>query len=332
MRLSKRITSGFSKPAEGSAVRLDRSEITNLLYKTDLAALREDVVTYLKKKGETWLLFDNLDKGWPPTGLTPDDALILRCLIESARKVQNDLRVHKLPFNAVVLIRDDVYDILIRQTPDYGKETRVELDWSDADLLREMVRARLVSGTNTFDKNKSIEEIWPIVCISHLPDGSESLEYIIEYSLRRPRNVLKLIERCKGAAINARHDKIEFDDIEKGLFSYSNDLLIEADREVTDILPRAENLLYQFIGEPREFNILDFDAFLELRGFDSQEVTIIKRYFLYFGIFGISIDGTTKYVWEFRNNLKLIDAAMVKAGASLRLVLHPAFHPALGVH
>jgi hypothetical protein len=92
----------------------------------------------------------------------------------------------------------------------------------------------------------------------------------------RPRNVLKLIDRSKGPAINVRHDRLEIEDVERGLFSYSNDFLIEADCEMTDVLPRAENLLYQFIDEPRQFNIADFDAFLELRGFKGPEIAIIK--------------------------------------------------------
>ena len=113
--------------------------------------MKADIAAYLQFKGETWVLFDNLDKGWPPTGLTDDDALILRCLIESARKIQNDLRVHKVHFSAVVFIRDDVYEMLIRHTLDYGKEVGIQLNWSDADLLREMVRVRIIS--NGFDRD-----------------------------------------------------------------------------------------------------------------------------------------------------------------------------------
>ena len=35
-----------------------------------------------------WLLFDNIDKGWPTTGLKSEDFIIIRTLIDAARKIQ----------------------------------------------------------------------------------------------------------------------------------------------------------------------------------------------------------------------------------------------------
>ena len=75
---------------------------------------------------------------------------------------------------------------------------------------------------------------------SHGAGGQETLQFIIDRSLMRPRNVLKAIDRCKGSAINLRHERIEAEDIDKGVASYSGDLLIEADRELTDVAPKAE--------------------------------------------------------------------------------------------
>ena len=36
----------------------------------------------------------------------------------------------------IVFVRNDVYDHLMRNSPDYGKEMRATLDWDDGDMLR----------------------------------------------------------------------------------------------------------------------------------------------------------------------------------------------------
>jgi hypothetical protein len=71
---------------EQASVDLSNDQITNLLYRIDLRALREDVASYLRFKKESFVLFDNLDRGWPETGLTPDDILVMRALIDASRK------------------------------------------------------------------------------------------------------------------------------------------------------------------------------------------------------------------------------------------------------
>ncbi|HVR10895.1 MAG TPA: hypothetical protein VMW75_22830, partial [Thermoanaerobaculia bacterium] len=60
--------------------RLTASDVTRLLYKHDLAALRRSVISYLKFKESLWILVDNLDKGWPTQGLKEEDLLLMEIL------------------------------------------------------------------------------------------------------------------------------------------------------------------------------------------------------------------------------------------------------------
>jgi hypothetical protein len=206
---------------------LSQDQLTNLVYNTDIRELRDDVSRYLKHKNETWIIFDNLDKGWPGSGLKENDILMIRCLIEASRKMKNDIRRSGADFYSVVLIRDDIYDILIAKTPDFGKELRVQLSWRDPDMMRELLRRRFVQGTIRDDV--TFDDAWREICISHVR-GEESSQYLIDRTLMRPRNLIKLLYYCRGSAINLRHSKIEMSDIEKGLYSYSTDLLLEMSR------------------------------------------------------------------------------------------------------
>lgn len=67
---------------------------------------------------------------------------MIRCMAEASRKMKNDIRASGAYSCSVVLIRDDIYDLLLSGTPGFGKELRVQLSWRDPDMLRELLRRR----------------------------------------------------------------------------------------------------------------------------------------------------------------------------------------------
>lgn len=206
--------------------RLSADDVTQIVHSGSLRKLRQTVSKYLEYKKGVWILFDNLDKGWALPGPSPTDILVLRCLIDGARKCQRDMQSGGHDFHSIVFVRNDVYELLIQESADFGKEMRASLDWSDPDMLRELLRLRLVN--NGFGPDETFPKIWHAICVSHYR-AQETSQYMIDRSLMRPRNLLKLFNHCKASAANLRHDTILPDDIEKGLQSYSNDLVIEAD-------------------------------------------------------------------------------------------------------
>jgi hypothetical protein len=168
----------------------------------------------MKHKEVCWLLFDNIDKGWSTSGIVHEDLLIIRALIDATKKIERQFGKSKVDVNTIVFLRNDVYELLVKETSDRGKEASVLLDWTDPDLLRELVRLRIVS--NDINGDSSFETLWPKICISHY-DGEESSQYLIERSLMRPRFLLNLISQCKSFAINLNHERILEEDIEKCL-------------------------------------------------------------------------------------------------------------------
>ena len=70
---------------------MNNEEVTQLIYKHDINALRSQLSDYLEYENALWILFDNIDKGWPPQGVTPQDVLTLRCLIDALFKLQRAL-------------------------------------------------------------------------------------------------------------------------------------------------------------------------------------------------------------------------------------------------
>jgi hypothetical protein len=118
-----------SKFGTEDAQRLTAAQVTELLYKHDLKQLRTLISRYLQEKKSVWVLFDNLDKGWSTYGVDVIDAIVLRCLVDAGRKIEREMKRADHDFHCIVFVRNDVYDTLIKNSADYGKESRAALDW-----------------------------------------------------------------------------------------------------------------------------------------------------------------------------------------------------------
>ena len=107
---------------------LSEALLTELMYVHDVRQLRELVVSYLRNKNALWLLFDNIDKGWPTHGIEDQDVAIIKDLLEATRKLQRQLEREEIDCRTLVFLRNDVYEHLVQHTPDRGKESKVLLD------------------------------------------------------------------------------------------------------------------------------------------------------------------------------------------------------------
>ncbi len=327
--LSGSISDQFNAGNNGSKGRLSSDEVTELLHTEHLSEMREALASYLKLKDEVWVLFDNLDKGWSSHGLGGGDIMILRSLIDATRKIQRDLSKAELEFFAIVFVRNDVYQLLMDESPDFGKESRASLDWSDPDLLRELMRRRLAHALD--NEELGFEDLWLESCVSHI-DGEETSQFMIDRALMRPRNLIKLFSACLGFAVNLQHEKIESDDIRKGVEVYSNDLLIDADQELTDIEPKAARLIYLFLGESAELSHEDLQILLEGKDLTEQQIDTVVDFLLYYGFLGIRYAAEDpQYIFSVNYNMEIFKTRIQKNRNAITYVINPALRPALSI-
>ena len=160
--------------------------VAQLVYSRDIRLLDEVLGGYLRSKDGVWLLFDNLDKGWPVNGSQPADTVVLRSLLEATRKLQRQLERQGVEFHATVFVRNDIYEHLLSGTPDKGKDTATLLDWSDAEAFKEILRKRIVTSTG---QDESFDQLWLSYFDTHVR-GEESFSYILARTLMRPRDLL----------------------------------------------------------------------------------------------------------------------------------------------
>lgn len=316
-----------------SAIELSTPEITELVYRHNFQSLKDQIINYLEFKNELWLLFDNIDKGWATHGVKPEDLVILRSLMEATRKIERDLTKQDIEAHTLVFLRNDVFEHLVDETSDRGKETRANVDWSDPDLLKEMLRRRLVRALPEDKQNTTFGDLWAHLCVP-LVDGEDSAEYLINRSLMRPRSLLDLIGHCRGYAINLGHSKIEKEDIAKGCDAFSNDLLAELDLEIRDVFPTAEHLLYAFIGAKQRLTRPELETILTGHGILNEQLQEVIRILLWFGFIGmVWTDGSDRYIYSFNYNIKGMDSShnQLLSKSTIRYTINPAFAPALGL-
>jgi hypothetical protein len=141
-----------------------------------------------------------------------------------------------------------------------------------------------------------------------------------------------MISHCRGSAINFRREKIEEEDIRRGMEAYSRDLLLDADQELSDMLPEAEGFIYFLEREPAILTQRDLAVLMKQAGLSEKFQEQIVDFFLYYGFLGVSIEGDEpEYIYDLGYNMTRMKVLIAKNGPAVRYRLNPAFWPGLKI-
>lgn len=320
-----RIAQDFhAKYSNTTEARLSDEEVNHLIYKHSLPDLRNAVLSYLAKRGGVWILVDNLDRGWPASGLTPQDAMILRALTEAIKRIGKEMRDRGIEGFGTVFLRDDVYESFVAGASDRAKSRRLAVDWEDCDLLREILRRRVIASLG-IKASTPFVDVWTRICCSHI-DGEESSQYLIERCLMRPRALIDIVNSCKSHAVNLGRDRMEEDDLKEGVRQYSKEIVENINFEIQDVMPQAVDILYAFVEGPRAQ--LEDDILLGLleQGLSDTDAKSVLDYLMYYAVLGIEEGDQVRYIYNFGYDRKKMRAvASNRRGNSLRLAVNPAF-------
>jgi len=310
---------------EGVPGDLSDSQLTQALFSMEIPAFSDAIGDYLVDKDEVWLLIDNLDKGWPTRGATQDDILIVRTLLEATRKLQRQMEKRDVDFHCLVFLRNDIYDHLVAETPDKGKDTEVTLDWSDPELFKRMMESRLrASGA----KGSTFEQLWHQVFESHVGTVT-SFDYILARTLMRPRDFLSFVHRAVEVAINHSHQVVTEDDLRFAEEIYSGDMLQMTSYELQDVRPWIHDFLYSMLGCSTTPSEQELRAAIVSAGVDEDDVGEVLEFLAWFGVLGVKLvdEERETYAHEMRYDMaKLLSPLRSGRG---QLVVHPAFRTAL---
>lgn len=137
---------------------LTPEKLTNIVFKSGIAEAKRLLVRHSAKVEHLVFLFDNIDKGWASDGVDDLDVRLVRLLLEALEKVKRDLAVDHRDFIFVVFLRNDVFELMVAETPDKGKAAVVRIDWTDRIKLRQLIHLRLQASL--VEKPQSFNELW----------------------------------------------------------------------------------------------------------------------------------------------------------------------------
>lgn len=313
---------------------LTRAQLTEFIYQHNLERLKTCITDYLGHKNSVWILFDNLDKGWAAHGVDESDLVNLRCLIEALRKLEREFRKKDIVCHSVVFVRNDIFEHLISATSDRGKLNRASLDWTDTDLLREMLRRRFLFSLNLSVSNgPNFDTLWNSFAAPHFADGSDTSEYLISRSLLRPRSLLDFLYYCKSHAVNLGHNRIEISDIQKGEEAFSTELANGISLEVQDVMPLAQNALFAFIECNSVIDRNELDTRLSRVVSDRESQTKLFDLLLWYGFFGVIKANLDEiYIYTVAYNMQKLKAIIDNIPSdNLYLCINPAFNKGLEI-
>jgi hypothetical protein len=299
-------------------------DITQLIHARPIKDLNNAISAYLSlTKRDVWLLFDNLDKGWPIHDVQQEDILLLRSLLEATRKLQRQFETRGIELFSVVFIRNDIYQHLILEPADRGKETAAMLDWNDAELFKDIIGRRIAQSTNS---NLSFDEIWGTFFTPHVR-SEDSFQFVLNRTLLRPREVLRFVRESINTAINRKHETVTEQDILDAERSYSADALVDIGLEMKDVKPEYDNVTYAFIGARVVLSRTEVESKLREVGIKEEEVDRVIDLLLWFGVLGIYLDyEEERYSYQYEHDPKRMSAGL----GNFAYCIHPAFRVALG--
>jgi hypothetical protein len=298
--------------------------VTEVVYSQDIRPLSDALSEYLSRKEDVWLLFDNLDKGWPVHGAVQEDILLLRSLLEATRKLQRQFETRGVEFHAVVFVRNDIYSHLVLETPDRGKDTAIVLSWDDCEVFKEILRRRISFSTQV---QGTFEELWPLFFTSDVR-GEESFSYILSRTLMRPREMLAFARECIDVAVNRGHERVQEADILQAERSCSENALVDISLELKDVVSGYADAPYAFIGSKTTLSLGQVHDCLLQAGVRSEEQDRLVDLLLWLGFLGFHLAADEeRYSYQFQHDMKNMRAGLP---AEHSYCIHPAFRSVLG--
>ncbi|GJE42978.1 P-loop ATPase, Sll1717 family [Methylobacterium soli] len=313
--------------AKSQSKKITSDSLTNIVFRNGISSLKNVVVKYTDKRSQVVFLFDNIDKGWPTNGVDKLDVRLVRLLIETLDKVRRDLDTQDREFLSVVFLRNDIYELLMDETPDRGKAAQIRIDWTDRVKLRQVILKRLQDSTRNVDAK--FEELWQRFFIEKI-SGKDSFDYFVEHSLMRPRFLINIIENAVANAINRGHSVVDESDCIDAVRQHSNYLIDDFGFEIRDVSKLPEDLLYALVGAPKL--LAKEEIFDRLSNFVKEEDSKDQAFklMLWYGVLGIiNRTNSERYIYDFDYNMKRLEAEIRTISGEILYVTNPALQVAL---
>jgi len=296
------------------------SRTLQIVYGSEIRAVRDQVLGYLRLKGIVCLLFDNLDRFWTPSGFADVDTLIIIGLVECLQDIRRRFGRTNTDFQWAIFLRSDVYEFVVHGMADYGKLATASIEWTDREMLLQMFERRVLHGFG--DKPPSFRSVWEQVSVPTV-SGRPALDFLLDASLMRPRYLIRLFETARRRAVTLGREKIDEADYRNGVEELGWQVLEDFDRELADIVPDAKNLLFELslLGEATSLAKLRRVIIGKVGKDDLVEPVI--DILIWAGCIGVLTEPGAVYISDCGFKRPYIRALMMRNDEAQSIVFHP---------
>lgn len=279
------ICEDFSIRLENCTQNLDRTikksngensflPVSEILHSGILKQLRVELgELFLAKKQQVVILVDNLDQAWELQNNIETLSEILWGLLEVAKQLPKELekqdsRRQSIQLSLAIFLRSDIFYRIMKVTHEPDKMSYSLLKWDDTELLH-CIEERFLSA---FETVSDAEVLWKEYFCATV-NGTSTKEHIVNSILKRPRDIIFLINAAVTTAINKRHAQIEKKDITEAERQYSQYAFdsIKVENTLPDI--NLEDVLFEFVGMPAVLTKSEVLSVLRSAGVPEQMIT-----------------------------------------------------------
>jgi hypothetical protein len=291
--LTDRIIARYEAARAEASGDLQSSKILEIVYGVEIRELRDEVMDYLKVKGIVFFLFDNLDRFWTPTGFIVIDASIIAGLVESLSETRKVMSRQRVDFCWAIFLRSDVYEFIVKGMADYGKLSVASVEWHDRRLLFLLFEKRVLQGFAGM--NVTWKEVWRAVSVPTVK-GNDTIDFLIDASLMRPRYLIRLFENARRRAVTLRKNLIDEEDYAAALNELGWQVMEDFSRELVDVVPGAEELLFDVVIQGGNMTLEELRQIIKKRVVDDATVDIVIDVLIWMGCLGVKNQTGVTYI------------------------------------
>jgi hypothetical protein len=308
---------------------LTAERLTNIVFRDGISQIRDLIDRYTFEDTPMILLFDNIDKGWLAQGINEFDVRLVRLLVEALDKIRHDLEAQRKQFMSVVFLRNDIYELLIAQTPDRGKAGQIRIDWTDRAKLRQVIFRRLAASTGI--EGETFEQLWSRFFTPEV-GARDSFEYFVDHCLMRPRFLINIIENAIANAINRGHQQVQQVDCIDAVRQHSLYLINDFGYEIRDVSGLPSEILYALVGATKLLTRGEVTERFRKFGVADDDLDKAFRLMLWYGVLGVaSGTGAEHFIYDYDYDMKRLDAEIRNNPDEVLYSANAALHVAMQI-
>jgi hypothetical protein len=216
--------------------------------------------------------------------------------VESLDKIRRDFEAQHLDFKSVVFLRNDIYELMVNQTPDRGKAAQIRIDWSDRAKLRRVIFRRLAASTG--DNSISFEQLWTRFFVPKV-HSQDSFEYFVDHCLMRPRFLINIIENAVANGINRGHEQVQEQDCIDAVRQHSLYLINDFGYEIRDVSGLPSEILYSLVDASKFVTRGEVIEQFQKFKVDDQDLEKAFRLMLWYGVLGVAArTGSEHFIYD----------------------------------